>query len=220
MTQKRTFAATLCALVAVSGTGAATAQDGVFDMGVLTGTLANDHVRQTEEKRAKKMGLSTKRGASSATKGRATTTYRVEDKSRAGVASAWAKLVATDGLRAGNVADALASYALLNWYMANGRTGEVPRAQVRAVVRQYETAMRTNAAFARLSNRQRQSLAENVMAKVLLAQKPYVEAVRNKDDAAKQRLADAATERFRADMKMDARSVRVGASGFQVVSAR
>lgn len=48
----------LCAVVATAALpiSPAAAQDGVFDMGQLTGTLSQDHVTQTEKKRAAQTG--------------------------------------------------------------------------------------------------------------------------------------------------------------------
>ena len=74
----------------------------------------------------------------------------------------WAQLVSSDGFRPGDVADALASYWILNWMIANGRTTAEP-AYGRAVVDQVRLGMTADAAFARLTDAQRQEMAEALM---------------------------------------------------------
>ena len=51
------------------------------------------------------------------------------DLDRVDVPRAWAGVVASDGLRPGDVADALASYWIINWMIATG--GDNDRAQSR-----------------------------------------------------------------------------------------
>src|SRR5262249_28370700 len=71
----------------------------------------------------------------------------------------WATLVADQGFRPGDVADALASYWMLNYLIANG-VDDAPGASPGAVARQVRGILVQNPAFIRLDEGQRQEMAE------------------------------------------------------------
>ncbi|PLR27287.1 hypothetical protein SGCZBJ_07770 [Caulobacter zeae] len=124
----------------------------------------------------------------------------------------WAQLVAADGLRPGDAADALAGYWVLNWMIAN--RGDNNRVQTLAVRDQVRAIMTSNPAYARLSEAQRQEFAEVLMLNFLVQQAAYVDALKRGDQAALQRLGDAAVARFKGEMGVDLRRLRLTERGF------
>ena len=124
----------------------------------------------------------------------------------------WARLVGGDGLRPGDTADALAAYWVLNWVMANGADSD--RAQTQAVREQVRAIMANAPAFARLDEPRRQEFAETLMLNFLVQQAAHVEALKRGDHVLQRRLGDAAVARFRTEMGVDLRSLRLTARGF------
>ncbi|AYV46443.1 hypothetical protein CFHF_14985 [Caulobacter flavus] len=124
----------------------------------------------------------------------------------------WASIVASDGLKPGDAADALAGYWILNWVMANGADND--RAQTQAVLAQVRPIIAGNPAYARLTEPQRQEFAETLMLNFLLQHAAYVDAMQRGDAAAKRRLGDAAVARFRAEMGVDLRALSLTKTGF------
>ncbi|NIJ21666.1 hypothetical protein FHS95_003369 [Sphingomonas naasensis] len=125
----------------------------------------------------------------------------------------WSAAVRADGLRAGDAADALGAYWLLNWMIANGRTSNTG-AEARAVRDQCRALLAANPQFTRLSDAQRQEMAEIWMLNFLLHAAAYGEAMSGKDPATLGKLGDAATARFRNEMGVDLRRLRVTLTGF------
>lgn len=126
--------------------------------------------------------------------------------------ASWSKLVAGDGLRSGDVADAFAAYWLLNWAMANGREGS--RAQVLAVRDQTRSILAANPRHAALSEGQRQEMAETFILNFLVQHAAYSDAMKRGDQATMRRLGDAAVARFRSEMGLDLRRLQLGGTGF------
>ncbi|TCS15913.1 DUF6683 family protein [Caulobacter sp. BK020] len=124
----------------------------------------------------------------------------------------WAQLVGGDGLRPGDAADALAAYWILNWVIANNADSD--RAQVLAVRQQVRAIMAGNPAFARLDDPGRQEFAETLMLNFLVQQAAYVDALKRGDWPTQKRLGDAAVARFRSEMGVDLRGLRLTAGGF------
>ncbi|KRC78302.1 DUF6683 family protein [Sphingomonas sp. Root241] len=124
----------------------------------------------------------------------------------------WSQIVAADGLRSGDVADAFAAYWLLNWAMANGREGN--RAQVLAVRDQTRSILASNPHHAALSEAQRQEMAETFMLNFLVQHAAYSDAMKRRDQATMRRLGDAAVARFRGEMGLDLRRLQLGGAGF------
>jgi len=124
----------------------------------------------------------------------------------------WAQLVSAEGLRPGDTADALAGYWVLNWVMANG--GDSNRAQVLAVREQVRPIIASNPGYARLNEAQRQEMAEVFMLNFLIQHAAYSDAVKRGDQATARRLGDAAVKRFRNEMGVDLRRIRLTEDGF------
>lgn len=124
----------------------------------------------------------------------------------------WADIVKAGGLHSGDVADALAAYRTLNWMMANGR--ENSRAEVLAVRKQVQQALGSDVRFVRLSNSERQQLAEKFMLHFLLQQAAYVDAIKRGDKMMIRRLSDAAVTRFQNEMNLNLRQIKVTKAGF------
>ena len=124
----------------------------------------------------------------------------------------WARLVAGDGLRPGDTADALAGYWVLNWAIAN--RGDNNRTQTLAVREQVRPIIATNPGYARLNEPQRQEFAEVLMLNFLVQQAAYIDALQRHDDGAIRRLGDAAVARFRSEMGVDLRQITLTNNGF------
>jgi len=124
----------------------------------------------------------------------------------------WAKIVSADGLRPGDAADALAGYWVLNWVIAN--RGDNDRAQALAARDQVRTTMAQSPVYTRLTEPQRQELAETLMLNFLLQQAVYVDALKRDDQALLRKLGDAAVARFRSEMGVDLRQLTLTRKGF------
>ena len=121
----------------------------------------------------------------------------------------WSTIVASDGLRRDDLADALAAYWVLNWAIANGADNNrsqalAVRAQVRAIL----------AGQASRADAQRQEMAEIFILNFLIQHAAYVEAVQRGNRELQRRLGDAAMVRFRKEMGVDLRKLRLTDSGF------
>ena len=123
----------------------------------------------------------------------------------------WARLVASDGLRPGDTADALSAYWLMNWMIANG--GDNNRTQTQAVRNQVRSTMAANPTYARLDEAQRQEFAEILMLNFLIQHAAYVDAMKRGDQPALRELADAAVARFRNEMGVDLRQLQLTDQG-------
>jgi len=124
----------------------------------------------------------------------------------------WSGIVGGDGLRPGDLADALASYWVLNWVMANG--GDSNRAQAQGVLRQVRDLIGDTPAYARLDSAGRQAMAETLMLNFLLQHAAYTDALQRGDRALARRLGDAATARFQREMGLDLRRLDLTTAGF------
>lgn len=124
----------------------------------------------------------------------------------------WEKHVATDGLRRGDVADAMTAYWVQNWQMAN-KVSFASRAQVQAVRGQVARALGTSPAFAKMGDAERQAMAETFMFNFVAQGSAFSDAAARRDAAATARLSDAAAARFRKDMKLDLRALRLTEAG-------
>ncbi len=124
----------------------------------------------------------------------------------------WAQIVGGDGLRPGDTADAMASYWILNWVMANG--GDSNRAQALAVRDQVKPMIASNPGYARLNEAQRQEMSEVLMLNFLIQHAAYMDAMKRGDRATVRRLGDAAVARFRNEMGVDLRRLELTSNGF------
>ncbi|WP_131829519.1 DUF6683 family protein [Teichococcus deserti] len=125
----------------------------------------------------------------------------------------WRKIWGGDGLRAGDLVDAQASYFLINWIIANGH-GDTSRAQTQAVRAQLAGIIAGNAGTPRLTEAQRQEMAEVLILNGTMQAMAYVNARNANDQAALARLAEAAATRFRAEARLELRRLAVTEAGF------
>ena len=102
----------------------------------------------------------------------------------------WAKIVGDDGLHPGDMADAVAGYWLLNWTIANGADGS--REEAEAVRRQVRRMIVASPGFQRLDEAERQRLSEALMLDFLVLHAAHADALARDDQAAADRLAEAA----------------------------
>lgn len=125
----------------------------------------------------------------------------------------WERHVATDGLRRGDVADAMTAYWIQNWQIAN-KVPFTSRAQVQAVRGQIAGALGTSPGFARMDDAARQELAETYMLNFVAQGSAFSDATARGDTALVTRLSDAAATRFQTDVKLDLRRLRLTPAGF------
>ncbi|MBO9588316.1 DUF6683 family protein [Devosia sp.] len=124
----------------------------------------------------------------------------------------WQDLVAADGLKTGNVVDALTAYWVLNWVTANARYNfKVDNAPIRA---QLQASMAADANFRALNNLQKQEMAEGYILRFLVEHAALNDAVMRKDVTALGRLALASVTRFRQEMGVDLLALQPGPEGF------
>lgn len=124
----------------------------------------------------------------------------------------WQELVAADGLRTGNVADAITAYWVLNWVTANAQYNrKIDNGPIQAQIR---SAMAQDPNFRGLSSLQRQEMAEGYILKFLVEHAALNNAVKRKDVAALGELALSAATRFRREMGVDLLSLEPGPEGF------
>ena len=125
----------------------------------------------------------------------------------------WEKHVAVDGLRRGDVTDAMTAYWVQNWQIAT-RTPFVDKTRVQAVRGQVARALGGNPSFARLDDAGRQEMAETFMLNFVAQGSAYSDAGAKRDTAQVSRLSDAAAERFRREVKLEARQLKLTGAGF------
>ncbi|WP_343698705.1 DUF6683 family protein [Caulobacter sp.] len=126
---------------------------------------------------------------------------------------AWQKHVAVDGLKRGDVADAMAAYWVQNWQMAS-QIAFVDRAKVQAVRNQVARALIANPAFTRLDDARKQEMAETFMLNFVAQGSAYSDATTRRDTAQVARLSKAAAARIRQEMSLDAAQLRLTPAGF------
>lgn len=124
----------------------------------------------------------------------------------------WSRLVGADGLRPGDLADAVAGWWVLSWVVANG--GDSNRAQALGAREQARAMLAQNPGLARLDEARLQEMAEVLMLDFVVQQDAYVQAMQRGDRAAARRLSDQAAARFQRDMGVDLRRVRLTERGF------
>lgn len=124
----------------------------------------------------------------------------------------WSQLVANDGLRVNDMADALTAYWILNWAMAN--TADNNRSQVLGVREQVRAILTANPAQAKLGDARRQEISEIWILNFLIQHAAFDDAIRRGDRATMRRLGDAAVVRFRSEMGIDLRRLQLTDAGF------
>lgn len=125
----------------------------------------------------------------------------------------WAAMVASQGLRRGDLADALASYWVLNWAMANG--GDSSLEALQAVRAQVRAQVATRPALRRLTDAQKQAVAEEAMLNFVYEIAGYMQAREANNGSMLRRFADGAEMRFRNEMRIDLRSLALTDRGLK-----
>lgn len=126
----------------------------------------------------------------------------------------WENHVSVDGLRRGDVADAMTAYWVQNWQIANN----IPfadRAKVQAVREQIHRSLVANPAFARFDDAGKQEMAEVFMLNFVVQGSAFSDAAAKGDKALGHRLSDAAVARFRNEMNVDPRQLKLTQVGFE-----
>ncbi len=126
----------------------------------------------------------------------------------------WARQSAADGMRLGNVADAMAEYWVTNWQMANSSDHTTP-AEVQGVRRQVAAVLADSPGFAALTPAGRQELAEGLIYNTLFQGDLYLELRRNGDARRLQAMSDGAENRFRSEAHLDLRSLALTERGLE-----
>jgi hypothetical protein len=124
----------------------------------------------------------------------------------------WQGLVAADGLKTGNVADAITAYWVLNWVTANARYNF--KVDNRPIQAQLQASMAADPNFRSLNNLQKQEMAEGYILRFLVEHAALNDAVARRDVATLGRLALASVNRFRQEMGVDLIALEPGPEGF------
>jgi hypothetical protein len=125
----------------------------------------------------------------------------------------WEKHVSVDGLRRGDVADAMTAYWVQNWQIANN----VPfanRGQVQAVRGQIFRMLGADPAFARLDDAGKQEVAEVFMLNFVAQGSAFSDATTKGEKGLSNRLSEAAVARFRNALHVDPRQLKLTQAGF------
>ncbi len=130
----------------------------------------------------------------------------------------WAKEVAGDGLKRGDVADALTSYWLINWQIANRVVNDLKPAQVRAVRRFFASTLASTPAFAKATNAQRQEIAEGYIYSAVMQGGAFGQIFRTGDQAQIKQFSDARAASFKTETGFDLRTVKLTNTGFTAKS--
>jgi hypothetical protein len=125
---------------------------------------------------------------------------------------AWEKHVSADGLRRGDVSDAMAAYWVQNWQIANN-VAFAERNQVQAVRGQVNRALGSSPAFTRLDDAGKQEIAETFMYNFVAQGSAFAYATARGDRKTSSRLSDAAASRFRDEVGVDLRQLRLTNQG-------
>lgn len=127
----------------------------------------------------------------------------------------WRTTIRKAGLAGGDdMADALASFILLNWEMANNRMrDDHDNVAYRAVRDQIHSFMASAPAFAKLSNADRQGLAETMMINFVFQLGAMSHAIQSNDKDLERRMGDTAQQRFQKEFGMNLRDLEVTRNG-------
>ena len=122
-------------------------------------------------------------------------------------------MVEDQGLRKGDLADALASYWVLNWAMANGRDSSGSAMQ--AVREQVRWAVANQPELKRLTDAEKQAMAEEAMLNFVYEVTGYLQARQAGNDVMLGRFASGAEMRFRKEMAVDLQSLQLTDRGLE-----
>lgn len=124
----------------------------------------------------------------------------------------WARIVGGDGLRPGDMADAVTAYWVLNWVMANG--ADSTRGETLSVRRQVRRMIAANPGHGQLAEAERQEISEVLMLNFLIQHAAYTDAKARGDRDTAHRLGEAAEARFKTEMGVDLKKLRLTEAGF------
>ena len=127
------------------------------------------------------------------------------------IVAIWTHGMAPNGLHPNDLADAIASYWILNWMMANH--GDLTPVQAQAVRDQIRAAIVVGR-LAALTNVGRQEVAELMMIQFVIHSAIYETAIKANDADLIAKLGDAAEQRFQTEMKIDLRTLALTDQGF------
>ena len=130
----------------------------------------------------------------------------------------WARAVASDGLHPNDVADAVASYWVLNWLIVHGQTDNTA-IQVQGTRRQVVGALDANPAFRGLDDAGRQEMAEAMVYNFVLQYAAYQAATARHDPALLRALAEAAEVRMLQEANLDMRRLALTDDGLRPAAA-
>ena len=122
-------------------------------------------------------------------------------------------MVSDDGLHTGDLADALASYWVLNWAMANG--GESSPETMQAVREQVRWAVANQPSLRKLKDADKQAMAEEAMLNFVYEVTGYLQARQAGNDVMLGRFAAGAEMRFQREMAVDLRSLMLTSKGLE-----
>lgn len=124
----------------------------------------------------------------------------------------WLDLVKEDGLVLNNVADALTAYWVLNWITANAAYSA--RLNHAPIQRQLRIAFFNDPGFVRMSDQQKQELAEGYILNFLMEHAALNRAVAARDVETLSKLAAASVMRFQSQMGVNLLTLVPSAHGF------
>lgn len=125
----------------------------------------------------------------------------------------WSQAAASDGMRRGNLLDSMTEYWITNWLIANGKTRNT-RAQAQGLKNQLGSVLAKDRTVSRLTNAQRQELAEVWMINTIAQAGGYQTALKQGDTPMIDKAREAAVTRFRNEVKFDLRSLILTDRGF------
>lgn len=124
----------------------------------------------------------------------------------------WSQIVEEDGLKPGDIADALAGYWILNWVIAN--QAHEQEFDTQPMIDQVRAVMVNNPDMRELDDAAKQEMAEVWMMNFIIQQAVYSDAVVRGDSEMMSALADAAVKRFSDEMGVDLRELEPTDEGF------
>ena len=125
----------------------------------------------------------------------------------------WAKEVKMDGLKRGDVADAMTDYWVKNWMIAN-RVTFTNRAQVQGVRRFFASALASTPAFAKATDAQRQEMAEGFIYNAILQGSVFAQVFHTGNKALIKQISDARAAQFKKETGLDLRTMKLTDAGF------
>lgn len=153
-----------------------------------------------------------------ATKANATDAEAIRRDFENDIVGRWAKEVRENGLKRGDVADALTAYWVTNWMIANRVTSDPKPVQVRAVRRLFASVLSSTPAFAKATNAQRQEMAEAYIYNTVLQGGAFGQVFHTGDKALIKRFSDGRAASFKTEMGFDLRTVKLTNAGFAAKS--